>query len=131
MKSLITDVIGLTGFGSLAAGVYLQFGLSAALMLCGVLLLFLRWWPQGGNMLLDTLFRSEPLENPGTSITGDSAETDNIFGRDVYVSPETAMKLAAVYASIYVISSNIAQMPLHVMRKTDNKVEPARDHPVF
>ncbi len=41
------------------------------------------------------------------------------------------MKLAAVYACIYVISSNIAQMPLHVMRKTNNKVEAARDHPVF
>lgn len=40
MKSLITDVIGLTGFGSLTAGVYLQFGLSTALMLSGVLLLF-------------------------------------------------------------------------------------------
>lgn len=39
MKSLITDVIGLAGFGSLAAGVYLQFGLAAALILCGVLLL--------------------------------------------------------------------------------------------
>lgn len=39
MKSLITDVIGLTGFGSLAAGVYLQFGVSAALMLSGALLL--------------------------------------------------------------------------------------------
>ena len=41
------------------------------------------------------------------------------------------MKLAAVYACIYVVSSNIAQMPLHVMRKTNNKVEAARDHPVF
>ena len=39
MKSLITDVIGLTGFGSLAAGVYLQFGLSVALMLSGSMLL--------------------------------------------------------------------------------------------
>ncbi|WP_440863197.1 phage portal protein [Symbiopectobacterium purcellii] len=82
-------------------------------------------------MLLDALFRNEPLESPATPITGDAAETDNIFGRDVFVSPETAMKLAAVYACIYVISSNIAQMPLHVMRKSNNKVEPARDHPVF
>ena len=41
------------------------------------------------------------------------------------------MKLAAVYACIYVVSSNIAQMPLHVMRKTNNKVEAARDHPCF
>ncbi|WP_405079933.1 phage portal protein [Pectobacterium carotovorum] len=82
-------------------------------------------------MLLNALFRNESLENPATPISGDSAETDNIFGRDVYVSPETAMKLAAVYACIYVISSNIAQMPLHVMRKSENKVEAARDHPVF
>ncbi len=82
-------------------------------------------------MLLDALFRSEPLENPATPITSESAETDNVFARDVFVSPETAMKLAAVYACIYVVSSNIAQMPLHVMRKTNNKVEAARDHPVF
>ena len=40
------------------------------------------------------------------------------------------MKLAAVYACIYVLSSSIAQMPLHVMRKTGDKVETARDHPV-
>ncbi len=52
-------------------------------------------------MLLDALFRNEPLENPSTPITGESAETDNIFARDVFVSPETAMKLAAVYACIY------------------------------
>lgn len=35
MKTLITDVIGLTGFGSLAAGVYLQFGLAMSLMMSG------------------------------------------------------------------------------------------------
>ncbi|HID3013201.1 TPA: phage portal protein, partial [Klebsiella pneumoniae] len=46
-------------------------------------------------MLLDALFRSEPLENPATPITSESAETDNVFARDVFVSPETAMKLAA------------------------------------
>ena len=49
-------------------------------------------------MLLDALFRSEPLENPATPITSESAETDNVFARDVFVSPHTAMKLAAVYA---------------------------------
>ena len=36
-------------------------------------------------MLLDALFRSEPLESPGTPITSESAETDNIFARDVFV----------------------------------------------
>ncbi|HGV5155531.1 TPA: hypothetical protein ACNG7E_000903 [Klebsiella pneumoniae] len=39
MKTLITDVIGLAGFGSLAAGVYFQFGLAPALMMSGGLLL--------------------------------------------------------------------------------------------
>ena len=82
-------------------------------------------------MLLDALFRSEPLENPSVPVTGEAAETDNIFARDVYVSPETSMRLAAVYACIYVISSSVAQMPLHVMRKTNEHVQPARDHPLF
>ncbi|EPQ4602979.1 hypothetical protein CITFRE_07510 [Citrobacter freundii] len=39
MKTLITDAIGLTGFGSLAVGVYLQFGLAPSLMMSGSLLL--------------------------------------------------------------------------------------------
>lgn len=82
-------------------------------------------------MILDALFRSEPLENPANPITAEMAETDGIFKSDVYVSPETAMKLAAVYSCIYVVASNVAQMPLHVMRKTGNAVEAARDHPVF
>ena len=82
-------------------------------------------------MLLDAFFRSESLENPATPITGDVVDTDGLFRADVYVSPETAMKLAAVYACIYVLSSNLAQMPLHVMRKHNGKVEPARDHPAF
>lgn len=82
-------------------------------------------------MLLDALFRSESIENPATPITAEMADTDSVFASNTRVTPETAMKLAAVYACIYVISSNIAQMPLHVMRKVDNKVVPARDHPVF
>ncbi|VCY83213.1 hypothetical protein BANRA_01871 [Escherichia coli] len=30
-------------------------------------------------MLLDALFRSESLENPSVPVTGEAAETDNIF----------------------------------------------------
>jgi len=82
-------------------------------------------------VLLDAIFRSEPLENPATPITGEIADTDSMLGRDVVVNPVTAMKLAAVYSCIYVIASNLAQMPLHVMRNTGNTVSPARDHPVF
>lgn len=82
-------------------------------------------------MLFDAMFRSESIENPSVPITSEAADLDGIFGQDVYVSPETSMKLAAVYSCIYVIASNIAQMPLHVMRRSNNTVEPARDHPVF
>ncbi|MGJ0580369.1 phage portal protein [Xenorhabdus bovienii] len=82
-------------------------------------------------MLLDALFRGEPLENPRTPITAEAADHDGLFSADVYVSPETSMKLAAVYACIYVLSSSVAQMPLHVMRKNGKTVEMARDHPVF
>jgi HK97 family phage portal protein len=82
-------------------------------------------------VILDALFRNEPLENPANPITAEMAETDGIFNSDVYVSPETAMKLAAVYSCIYVLASNVAQMPLHVMRKNGNAVTAARDHPVF
>ncbi|MBS6739270.1 hypothetical protein DFO55_1533 [Grimontella sp. AG753] len=39
MKSLIIDIIGLSGFGLLTGGVYLQFGLAPALMFSGGLLL--------------------------------------------------------------------------------------------
>lgn len=39
MKSLITDVIGLAGFGLLTSGVYLHFGLATALMFSGGLML--------------------------------------------------------------------------------------------
>lgn len=41
MKSLIIDIVGLSGFGLLAGGVYLQFGLAPALMFSGGLLLAL------------------------------------------------------------------------------------------
>jgi hypothetical protein len=38
MKSLIIDIIGLSGFGLLTGGVYLQFGLAPALIFSGGLL---------------------------------------------------------------------------------------------
>ncbi|MCS3605317.1 phage portal protein [Erwinia rhapontici] len=81
--------------------------------------------------MLEALFRSEPLENPSVPITGDAVEIDGGFQGDVYVSPETSMKLAAVYSCIYVLASNVAQMPLHVMRNTGKSVEVARDHAAF
>lgn len=41
MKSLLTDVVGLVGFGCLAGGLNLQFGLGPALITVGALLIAL------------------------------------------------------------------------------------------
>ncbi|RTY53647.1 phage portal protein [Pantoea sp. YU22] len=70
-------------------------------------------------------------ENPATPLTGESLSIDGAFTGDVRVTPESAMKLAAVYSCIYVLSSNLAQMPLAVFRKTEGGVEVATDHPVY
>uniref|UniRef100_A0A3B0MMF4 Phage portal protein n=1 Tax=Arsenophonus endosymbiont of Trialeurodes vaporariorum TaxID=235567 RepID=A0A3B0MMF4_9GAMM len=82
-------------------------------------------------MLLDAMFRHEPLKNPQTGISAEMAEADGLFRAGTYVNKETSLKLAAVYSCITVLASNITQMPLHVMRKTDKGVDIARDHPVF
>ncbi len=53
------------------------------------------------------------------------------------VNETTAMSLSAVYSCIYVLSSSLAQLPLHVLRKTKDqqtgkdKIERASDHPLF
>jgi len=88
-------------------------------------------------MLLDAFFRSDTndgpgnIENPATPLTGANVDNDNNVFRDVFVSPETSMKLASVYSCINVISSNVAQMPLHVLRKQGDTVNQATDHPVY
>lgn len=90
-------------------------------------------------MLLDAFFRSDAdinsgpgsLENPNVPLNGETIDAVSGLLSGVYVSPETAMKLAAVYACIYVLSSSIAQMPVRVLRKTGRNIEAATDHPAF
>lgn len=87
-------------------------------------------------MLLDAFFRSDTndgpgnLENPATPLTGDNVAAAGSHA-DVYVSPETSLKLAAVYSCIYVISSSLAQMPLHVLRRDGDNVRQATEHPLY
>lgn len=71
------------------------------------------------------------IENPSNPITGQSLE-EFISGQAGYhVTPETAMRLTAVYSCIYVLSSSIAQLPMAVLRKTSKGIEAATDHPAF
>lgn len=81
-------------------------------------------------MFFDKLFSTRSLENPAVPLSAESAYED-LFGAQPtkVVSPDLAMKLAAVYACVYVLSSSLAQLPLHVKRKQGEKVETVRDHP--
>ncbi|MFI0472248.1 phage portal protein [Halomonas sp. HMF6819] len=86
-------------------------------------------------MLLDSLFGQsearESIENPGVPLTTQNLE--EFFSGDMAITVNnlSAMQLAAVYSCIYVLSSSIAQLPLGVMRRQGDKIEPARDHPAY
>lgn len=83
-------------------------------------------------MIFDNLFGSRSLENPAVPLSSESAY-EELFGTQPtkVVSPDLAMKLSAVYACVYVLSSSIAQLPLHVKRKNKDKVETEKEHPAY
>lgn len=83
-------------------------------------------------MILDKLFGTRSLENPAVPLSGESAYEELLGAHPTKaVSPDLAMKLAAVYACVYVLSSSIAQLPLHVKRKSKDNVETDKDHPAY
>lgn len=83
-------------------------------------------------MIFDKLFSTRSLENPAVPLSAESAY-EEIFGMQPTksVSPDLAMKLSAVYACVYVLSSSVAQLPLHVKCKSGDKVETVKDHPAY
>ena len=83
-------------------------------------------------MIFDKLFSTRSLENPAVPLSAESAY-EEIFGIQPTksVSPDLAMKLSAVYACVYVLSSSVAQLPLHVKRKSGDKVDTVKDHPAY
>ena len=83
-------------------------------------------------MIFDKLFSTRSLENPAVPLSAESAY-EEIFGTQPTksVSPDLAMKLSAVYACVYVLSSSVAQLPLHVKRKSGDKVGTVKDHPAY
>ena len=83
-------------------------------------------------MIFDKLFSTRSLENPVVPLSAESAY-EEIFGIQPTksVSPDLAMKLSAVYACVYVLSSSVAQLPLHVKRKSGDKVDTVKDHPAY
>ncbi|HAT42362.1 MAG TPA: phage portal protein [Rheinheimera sp.] len=73
--------------------------------------------------------RADPLENPQNPLDFD--DLTDFFNSYSSVSEEAGMKLSAVYSCINVLSSNLAQLPLHVMRRNGKNVERATDHPAY
>ncbi len=59
------------------------------------------------------------------SLTGDSHPAG------VFVSPETARRVAAVYACVRIICGTIATLPMHVFRRVVNDRERAHNHPLW
>jgi HK97 family phage portal protein len=81
---------------------------------------------------LKTLFGRETK----AALATPSPELIALFGAapsasGVTVTPETAMRCAAVYASVKVIAESVAQLPLHLYRRNaDGGKERAADHPL-
>ena len=86
-------------------------------------------------MILESLFspreEARNLEDPSTPLTGQNLA--EYFDSDIGITVDnrSAMTLSAVYACTYVLSSSIAQLPLHVMRKQGERIEAAKDHPAY
>lgn len=81
-------------------------------------------------MILGAMFEQRSsLEAPSTPMNSKEL-TEYLFeGQGISVSPASAMRLTAVYACIYVLSSSMAQLPLSVLRKVNGRIEVATDHP--
>lgn len=81
-------------------------------------------------MIFGAMFEQRSsLENPATPMNSQELGELLCAGNGIAVSPASAMRLTAVYACIYVLSSTMAQLPLSVLRKVNGRIEVATDHP--
>lgn len=75
----------------------------------------------GGGVTITT---SEQLE--------EALRTGNVTGSGMTVTPDKAMRAAAVYACVRIRSGVPANMPLHIKRRVDARTrEDASDHPLW
>lgn len=84
-------------------------------------------------MIFDAWGRHESrsMENPRTPMSGEDLAEWLTDRQGIAVNPDTAMKLAAVYSCVYVLSSALAQLPLAVMRKVGDRIESGSDHAAY
>jgi HK97 family phage portal protein len=76
-----------------------------------------------------TVFEGTPISNPNQWLI-------NVFGgaiskTGIQVNEETAIKVAAVFACINTISSDLSALPLHLKRTVERGSENDTNHPVY
>jgi HK97 family phage portal protein len=82
------------------------------------------------------IFGRTIFEKKSSTLANPSPELIALFGASptaagATVTPETAMRCPTVYGSVKVIAESVAQLPLHLYRRTaDGGKERATDHPL-
>lgn len=60
-----------------------------------------------------------------------AAMLDNDPSFDQVVMPDQALRIAAVFCAVRVVSEDLAQLPLKLFRTTENGLEQAKDNPLY
>ena len=68
-----------------------------------------------------------PLSNPAAAFMFGAPRS----AAGKIVTPETSMRVAAVYACVSVLSQSVGQLPLVLYKKTEGGAEPATAHPLY
>ena len=78
-------------------------------------------------MFLNKIFNQSTLKSPSDDLAGVlTGEATTNTGQNV--TPETALRVAAVFACVRVLSETLAALPFNLYRKTKNGREVADDH---
>lgn len=72
---------------------------------------------------------TSPLSNPSPWLFDAFGARQTAAGK--IVTPETSMRVAAVYACVRVLSESVGQLPLVLMKRFPDGAEPADQHPVY
>ncbi len=64
-------------------------------------------------------------------LSDDSAWKNYLLGKGYSISSEDALKVAAVFRCVDLVSKTMASLPIHLFEHTENGKQMKRDHPVF
>lgn len=79
----------------------------------------------------DRFRRPKNEEKPLPKLSDDSAWANYLLGRGYSISSEDALKVAAVFRCVDLVSKTMASLPIHLFEHAENGKVMKRDHPVF